>query len=90
MAEYRIDEFLDMGENAMPSTYGDEVDKKVSLLYDFCILRKRKYKRPDEREDAVRELLHSYNSQTAMDSAVRGVLVGDYTLNDMLTRRNLK
>jgi hypothetical protein len=85
MPEYIVDEFI--GVNAEPTTYDNEVEKKVSLLYDFCILHKRKYKQPDEREAAVREFLRSYGSEVLMDNAVRGILVGDYTLTELLRRK---
>ena len=89
MQEYRIDEFLDMGENATPTTYSDEVEKKVSLLYDFAILHKRKYGSPDKREEAVRQLLRSYKSSILLDNAVRSILVGNCTLDDALKRKGL-
>lgn len=84
MTEYNVDEFI--GVEA-PTTYEEEVDKKVSLLYDFCILHKRKYQKPDEREDAVRNFLRSYNSEVLMDNAVRNILVGNCTLNEALKRK---
>ena len=87
MPEYNVDEFI--GLNSEPTTYEDEVEKKVSLLYDFCILHKRKYKKPDEREAAVRELLRSYNSEVLMDNAVHDILVGKSKLDDALARKGL-
>ena len=92
MYEYKIDEFLDMGENATPTTYGDEVEKKISLLYDFAMLgtlRGKKIIRYDEREVAVRKLLHSYKSTVLMDNAIRGVLVGNYTIDELLQRKGI-
>ena len=85
MPEYNVDEFL--GLNAEPTTYDDEVEKKVSLLYDFCILHKRKYAKPDERENAVREMLRSYGSGILMDNAVRDILVGKNKLDEELKRK---
>ena len=92
MQEYNVDEFLDMGENAAPSTYSDEVEKKVSLLYDFAILGKmcgKRIVRTDKREEAVRQLLRSYGSQTLMDNAVRDILASNYKLDDALKRKGL-
>jgi hypothetical protein len=92
MPEYNIDEFLDMGENVAPTTYGDEVEKKVSLLYDFAMLgtmRGSKIIRSDKREAAVRKLLNSYKSTVIMDNAIHGVLVGDYTIDEMLQRKGI-
>ena len=85
MLEYNIDEFI--GEEETPTTYENEVDKKISLLYDFCILHKRKYQRPDEREDAVREFLRSYGSPILLDNAVRNILVGNCELDETLKRK---
>jgi uncharacterized protein YqgQ len=82
--EYDVDEFLGKNE---PTTYETEVEKKVSLLYDFCILHKRKYQKPDEREDAVRKLLKSYGSPIIMDNEVHDILVGKTELDDTLKRK---
>ena len=87
MPEYNVDEFL--GLNAEPTTYDDEVEKKVSLLYDFCILTRRKHKTSDEREAAVRKMLQSYGSPILMDNAVHDILVGKSKLDDTLARKGL-
>lgn len=87
MPEYNVDEFL--GINAEPTTYEDEVEKKISLLYDFCILHKRRYAKPDEREEAVKALLRSYGSPIAMDNAVHDILVGKSKLDETLKRKGL-
>ena len=85
MTEYNVDEFIGLEGNA---TFAEEVDKKVSFLYDACMLCKRKHNtQPDEREEAVRQMLSQYNSGILMDNAIRGILVGDYTLNDLLKRK---
>lgn len=85
MQEYNIDEFV--GTNAEPTTYETEVEKKVSLLYDFCILQRRKFRKPDEREEAVRKLLKSYGSEIIMDNEVHDILVGKKKLDDTLARK---
>lgn len=86
--EYNADEFLGFEDNG---TFADEVDKKISFLYDACMLHKRACKRsawlPDEREEMVRKMLSQYNSSILMDNAVRGILMGDYTLNELLKRK---
>lgn len=87
MPEYNVDEFI--GVDAEPTTYDDEVEKKVSLLYDFCILRRRKFKKPDEREEAVREMFRAYGSPIAMDNAVHDILVGKHNLDAALKRKGL-
>jgi uncharacterized protein YqgQ len=82
--EYDVDEFLGTNE---PTTYETEVEKKISLLYDFCVLHKRKYQKPDEREVAVRELFRSYGSAVVMDNAVHDILVGKDELDRLLIRK---
>lgn len=86
MLEYTSEEFLGFEDNT-PTKYDEEVEKKISLLYDFCILHKRRYQTQDEREDAVREFLRSYNSEVLMDGAVRDILVGNCTLDEALKRK---
>ena len=83
MAEYLIDEFID---GTCECTFEEQVDKKVSLLYDMCILIKRR-KDTDSREQAVRELLSSYSSERQMDNAVHDIVVGKCTINEMLKRK---
>jgi hypothetical protein len=83
MKEYLVDEFID---NAEEYELAEQVDKKVSLLYDLCKLRKRK-KTSDNRENAVRALLASYKSEVQMDNAVHNIIMGNETLNDLLKRK---
>ena len=83
---YQVDEFLGMGGGL--STMSVLVDKKVSLLYDFCLLRTKKG-RPDEREDAVRKWLSTYCTETQLDRALHSILTGDASLNTTLTKKGL-
>ena len=83
MAEYLVDEFID---GACDSTFEEQVDKKVSLLYDMCILTKRKNNAKD-RERAVRQLLSSCKSERSMDNTVHDLVVGKCTLEDILKRK---
>lgn len=83
MAEYLVDEFID---GTCECTLEEQVDKKVSLLYDMCILLKRK-KEADNREQAVRQLLASYQTERQIDNAVRDVIVGNTTLNRLLKQK---
>lgn len=83
MAEYLVDEFID--EN-VTCTMEEQVDKKVSLLYDLCILHKKgKYK--DNREKAVRKLLTSYENEIQINNVLHDVVVGNSTLNQILKRK---
>ena len=81
--EYSVDEFIGAAE---PTTLSDEVDKKISLLYDAYMLCK-KGKGADSREQAVRQMLSAYGTETSMDNAVHDVLVGNCTLNEILKRK---
>ena len=80
---YLVDEFIG---NAEPCTFEDQVDKKVSLLYDLCVLYRYRGSH-DKREESVRNLFTSYRSEVQMDNAVHDILVGNYTLNDLLKRK---
>jgi hypothetical protein len=81
--EYLVEEFLD---DNCECTLEEQVDKKVSLLYDMCILMKTR-KTKDEREQAVRQMLASYESETKLDNAVHDVIMRKYTINDLLKRK---
>ena len=80
---YLVDEFID---DTCECPLEEQIDKKVSLLYDMCILFKRR-KDTRERERAVRKMLASYETERQMDNAVHDVIVGNYTLNDLLKRK---
>lgn len=81
--EYNIDEFIGTESTECPK---DEIiDKKVSLLYDLCILLGKKH--GDDREKAVRELLASYGNEQQIDNAIHPIIVGNCTLNQTLKRK---
>lgn len=83
MAEYLVDEFIN---STCENTLDEQIDKKISLLYDMCILLKHK-KEKDDREEAVRQLLSSYTSERQMDNAIHDIVVGKRTLNNTLKRK---
>ena len=83
MKEYLVDEFIG---NTHECSLEEEVDKKVSLLYDLCVLCK-KGKGKDTREQTVREMLGSCQTEAQMHNAVRDVILGDITLNQLLKRK---
>jgi hypothetical protein len=85
MAEYLVDEFID---GTCECTFEEQVDKKVSLLYDMCILTKRQ-KGAKDREAAVRKLLTSYQNERQMDNAVHDIVVGKTKLEDTLKRKGI-
>lgn len=93
---YDADEFLGFAETR---TFEEQVDKKISMLYEMYILRRVKVQSapkrkprfmPDAREELVRKLLLSCQSEITMDNIVRGVIMGDYTLDTLLKRNGLK
>jgi hypothetical protein len=63
--------------------YACEVYDKIRCLYHLGLLKKG----DDKKEANVRKMLLGYESSILMDNAVRGILVGDYTLNDLLKRK---
>ena len=86
--EYRVDEFL--RDDDIPETYENEVEKKISLLYDFCILHKRRRcQQRDEREKAVRALLLSYGDANKLNKVVRDIITGEQSINAEL-RKGIK
>ena len=83
---YNVDEFLGFSHSF--NNLSMSVDKKISLLYDFCILRHKNGRR-DARERAVEAWLSSCKTETQIDNAIHPLLVGDVELNDVLTQKGL-
>lgn len=87
---YSIDEFNGNQK------YNDElptsvlVEKKVNLLYDFHILKKRKGRwgrtMPDSREDAVREMLSKCVTERTMNAKLHDVLRKERSLDEILKK----
>lgn len=88
MAKYTVEEFLDLDEEFAPIVLAEEVDKKIDLLYDLCIMRRRKRNGGvDDREEAVRQMLMNCTSFISIDNAVHDVIVGKCTLDQLLKAR---
>jgi hypothetical protein len=83
MKEYLVEEFIGGAE---PYTIAEQVDKKISLLYDMCILTKRGT-RCDKREELVKQWLLTYQTDTQIDNAVFDIIIGKCTLNELLKRK---
>ena len=66
------------------TTIEEVIDEKIDLLYDFRILRRGKHKERDCREENVREMLLACGNENRIDSAIRGIHTGAYTLNELL------
>lgn len=82
MKHYQVDEFIHDEHNLCTPYTGNKnniIDKKVSLLYDFCILTKS-----DKRETSVRNVLAKYNTEAEMTRALHNVLVGKCTLDKFI------
>ena len=65
-------------------TFEDIVEEKISLLYDFHYLRHKKDSYHDPREEQVRQMLLACGNENRINSAIRGIHIGDYTLNELL------
>ena len=83
MRHYQADEFI---LDATPDPIDVAIDKKVSLLYDLCVLV-RKCKERDARETALREVLSHYNSERALTSALHDVVLGNKTIDTFLEQK---
>lgn len=86
MKQYAIDEFIRNDFNDNPN---DAVDKKIALLYDFCILKTRSRQAMDSREPQVRKMLIDCGSEHRMTALLHDVLVGNKTLDQLITQRSM-
>ena len=68
----------------MATTFEDIVEEKISLLYDFHYLKHKKDAYHDPREEQVRKMLLNCGNENRIDSAIRGIHTGAYTLNELL------
>ena len=82
--KYTADDFIGGAFVGSTDTKQDLVDKKVSLLHDFCLLKKN-----DDREQSVRAVLDKCNTENEMSIVLHDVLVGNTTLDAMLTRKGV-
>lgn len=85
MRHYQAEEFIGATK---PDTKETIIEKKISLLYDFCVLTTRRGK-PDEREKAVRDLLAHYRTEEQITNAVNPLIRYTKTLNEALKERGL-
>lgn len=80
---YQGDDFL---YDTLPDPIDVAIDKKVSLLYQLCILVMNKKDR-DSRETALREVLSHYNSERALTTALHDVVFEHKTLDEFLAQK---
>lgn len=62
--------------------YTCEVYEKIRCMRELGILNKG-----DERKMPTRKMLLDMRSGVAMDNAIRGIILGDYTLDELLERK---
>jgi hypothetical protein len=77
---YGIDDYTSTSD-----TIESAIDKKVSVLYDFCILQGV----ADKRENAVRKLLETCGNEEKMQIVLHDVLLERITLTELLQRKGL-
>lgn len=88
MKTYRIDEFISPGIKTT-DTLEDVVDKKISLLYDFCILKRDKYTKKDQREELVRTMLTECGTEQRITALLHDVLADRISLDELLKRNEV-
>ncbi len=76
--------------DALVTTFEDIVEEKIDLLYDFHYLRRNRNNPHDIREERVRQMLLACGNENRINSAIRGIHTGDYTLNELLERKGFK
>lgn len=76
--------------DALITTFEDIVEEKIDLLYDFHYLRRNREKPHDTREEQVRQMLLACGNENRIDSLIRGIHIGDYTLNEILERKGFR
>ena len=81
---YQGDDFL---YDKLPDPMDVAIDKKVSLLYDLCVLCKSKTN-PDAREEALREILSQYTTERALTVALHDVVLGKTPINTFLAQKS--
>ena len=81
MAQSYLDDLLyDTNETG---TFEDEVDKKIKLLYHFCVL-----KRKDQRIPMVCNILMACcTNRDQLDDILADVVRGRYTITELLKRK---
>jgi hypothetical protein len=82
---YQCNEFI---FDSNPNPVDVAVDKKVSLLYELCVLVMNK-EHHDPREDALRKVLSNYTSERSLTTALHDVVVGNKPLDTFLAQRGL-
>ena len=82
---YNIDTFLEETEQ----TKEDVIDQKIGILYHFDALLYGKNRADDEREELVRKVLDTYESETQMTIAIHDIIWGEETIDAWLERKGV-
>ena len=83
---YQANEFIYDG--VTPDPIDVAIDKKISMLYEMCILHKTKNS-SDIREGMLRKVLSECNSERALTVAMHDVVFGNISLDTFLQRKGL-
>ena len=86
--EYVVNDFIEPRSDVRPAI---ACERKISLLYDLCILHTRfnkfgKRLVKDIREAQLRDILLGYSTELEIDNAVHDIVCGNKTLNTFLAQ----
>ena len=86
--EYVVNDFIEPRKDVRPAV---ACERKISLLYDLCILHTRfnKYGKrliKDVREAPLRDILLKCNTELEIDNAVHDIVCGNKSLNAFLAQ----
>ena len=62
------------------------IREKIRILYDFCILTTRNRKH-DPNEKRIRAMLKDCKTENEVQRIVHGLIMEDYTLEQLLARK---
>lgn len=74
-------------------SFEGDVERKIQLLYDFCILTTMEItiiSYGDERENILRSIFLSLKTSTALDRAIHNVVLGKEKLDNFICRYEKK
>ena len=83
---YQCNDFL---FDTQPDPISIAIDKKVSLLYDLCVLVMHKKDR-DVREATLRDILSQYTSERELTIALHDIVLGNKPLDAFLAQKKIQ
>ena len=81
---YAVEDFIGGAYVGIDETKKDFIAKKISLLHDFCMLKK-----DDDREQMVFDLLNKCDCERQMDILLHDVVTFKESLDDLLKRKGV-